>query len=195
VQSYSQYLPLKSLNIINNWIDDLSIEIIVVKKRTTKLGDFRVKGQRLFITINEDLNKFSFLITLIHELSHAFVYVQYKKFIKPHGIEWKNMFKSKMHQFIALNIFPDDILQALEMHMLMPAASSCNDVNLSLALSKYDAIKQIFLSKIREGEYFIYGKDRVFIKQEKLRKRFKCQELLTKKIYLFNPLAPVKLFT
>jgi len=32
----------------------------------------------------------------------------------------------------------------------------------------------------------------LFQKKEKLRKRYKCIELKTKKIYLFNPLAEVK---
>jgi len=34
---------------------------------------------------------------------------------------------------------------------------------------------------------------RVFRKEEKLRKRFKCTELKTKRIYLFSPIAEVEL--
>ena len=35
--------------------------------------------------------------------------------------------------------------------------------------------------------------DRVFRKEEQLRKRFKCVEIKTKRIYLFSPVAEVEL--
>ena len=44
----------------------------IVPGRATKLGDFRIMPgeDKPIITVNGDLNKFSFLITTLHELAH-----------------------------------------------------------------------------------------------------------------------------
>ena len=42
------------------------------------------------------------------------------------------------------------------------------------------------------GDFFM-SSNRIFIKGHKLRKRFKCKEIKTNRIYLFNPLANIEL--
>ena len=37
------------------------------------------------ISVNGNLNKYSFLITLIHELAHLLTFTQYKNRVDPHG--------------------------------------------------------------------------------------------------------------
>jgi SprT protein len=63
---------------------------------------------------------------------------------------------------------------------------------LSFALKKYDKIKKLNISDVKLGDFFI-SSNRVFIKGHKLRKRFKCKEIKTNRIYLFNPLANIDL--
>jgi SprT protein len=52
----------------------------------------------------------------------------------------------------------------------------------------------VFLEYLPINAVFLYNGSRIFQKGEKIRKRFKCRELSTGAIYLFNPLAEVELF-
>ena len=191
--NYIDFLPTDSISLINKWVTEIDVVIKVVKSRKTKLGDFRhYFDKKSIITINDDLNPFSFLITLTHEIAHAFVYKEFKGCVASHGKEWKEVFKGLMLNFLPRNIFPKDIMTALSIHLMKPSASSCNDFDLSLALKKYDKIKKLNISDLKLGELFI-SSNRLFIKGHKLRKRFKCKEIKTNKIYLFNPLASIEL--
>ena len=93
-----KHIPKESLPQIKKWIEELDIAVKVTKSRNTKLGDFRVtrKGEYL-ISINYDLNEYAFLITLTHEIAHAFVWQKYKSKVYPHGSEWKNTFKKLLN--------------------------------------------------------------------------------------------------
>jgi len=195
VDKFISYLPKNSAYLIKKWVKDLDIDVRVVKPRKSKLGDFRCNLNKSYIiSINNDLNPFSFLITLTHEIAHAFIYKKYGKNALAHGNEWKEMFRKLMFNFLSDKIFPNDILSSLSKHLINPTASTSNDVVLSLALRRYDFIKSLNISEIKEGEKFIFS-DRVFVKGEKLRKRFKCIDLRTNKLYLFNPLAKIDLPT
>ena len=131
-------MPEKSHNFLQCWVDELKIDIRISNPRKTKLGDFKVINNVMQISINNDLNPYSFLITLTHELAHAFVYLKYGSLVKPHGVEWKNTFKSLMLNFINQSVFPDELLRLLSRHLINPKASTMSDIKLSFALRKYD---------------------------------------------------------
>ena len=76
----------KSHQLIKSWINELNVKVKLSKERKTKLGDFKVYQGNMYITINDNLNKYSFLITLVHELAHAYVYVQYKNTVNLNNI-------------------------------------------------------------------------------------------------------------
>ncbi len=124
MKQYQDFVPKKSIQQLKLWIDELDVFIKVVKPRSTKLGDFRVYNGRIMITINHNLNHYAFLITLTHELAHAFVYREYKGVIAPHAKEWKLMFKSMLLHFLSPDYFPNDILEALSLHIRNPKAST-----------------------------------------------------------------------
>jgi len=194
VEILESHLPPNSFSLVEKWISQLSILVKIKKRRNSKLGDFRVnnKGEYL-ISINDDLNKFAFLITLTHEIAHAFVWEKYKRKVAPHGMEWKTTFKEMMLNFLNSDIFPDDILRVLSKHLKRPIAATANDYNLSTVLRKYDENKQLILSEIPDGSIFSTLSGRQFIKLNKLRKRYKCKAIDSEKIYLFNPLAVIDL--
>ena len=188
-----KYLPEESLSQIKKWIQELGIMVKISKPRKSKLGDFRIlENGRYRISVNENLNKYAFLITITHELAHAFVWKRYKTSVMPHGKEWKSTFKDMMLNFLSPNIFPDDILKVLSKHLLNPKASSMSDIALAKALSNYDKDKKRTIADIMDGETFKAQNGRAFVKLGKMRKRYKCQEIETEKIYLFNPLAEIK---
>ena len=97
-----------------------------------------------------------------------------------------------MQQFLIPDVFPNDVIIALRKYMNNPAASSCSDTNLLRVLKRYDEKQNtVMLEDLKEGSTFSYNEDRLFIKGEKGRKRFKCKEISSKRMYLFNPLTEV----
>jgi len=194
MDNFENHIPKASIPLIKKWIKELNILVKIKKSRNTKLGDFTVnKKEEYLISINKDLNKYAFLITLTHEIAHAFVWKKHKRKVAPHGIEWKITFKEMMLNFLNADIFPDDLLRPLSKHIKNPKASTVNDYNLSDMLRKYDNNKQLILSEIPDGSIFFTLNGKEFIKLNKLRKRYKCKATDSNKIYLFNPLAAVAL--
>ncbi len=191
----SKYIPEAAAPIISQWINDTACRFKVTKSRSSKLGDYRspFKNEPHQITINHDLNPFSFLITTVHEFAHLKTWQNYKNKVRPHGTEWKNNFKGLMDPFIRLNLFPADVTSALVKYMNNPAASSCTDLNLYKTLKNYDSKQEeiVTIDTLEFQQYFSIKSGRVFQKQEKLRKRYKCLEVSTQRIYLFHPIAEV----
>ena len=191
MQSFHHFVPHKSVKLLQCWIDDLNVQVVASKPRKTKLGDFKVKGNQLCITVNNNLNKYSFLITLIHELAHAFVFKKYQKNVKPHAQSWKLTFKSLMLNFLTPDYFPEDILKVLSRHMISPNASTFTDLELVKVLRKYDQEVLLVLSDLSYGEVFMDTSSRIFVKGKINRKRYRCVEQKTNKVYLFHAYTEV----
>lgn len=191
----SKYLPAEAAPIISQWINSSGCQFKISRSRKSKLGDYRAphRGAPHQISVNHDLNPFSFLITTVHEFAHLQTYNQFQHRVKPHGEEWKKNFQELMLPVLALKILPEDVTQALLRYLQNPAASSCTDVSLYRTLRLYD-IKTTSLVPIESlamQRKFALEDGRVFVKKEKLRKRFRCVEEATGRIYLFHPIAEV----
>lgn len=191
----SKYIPEQAAPIISQWINDTACRFKVTRSRSSKLGDYRApfRGSPHQITVNHDLNPYAFLLTTIHEFAHLKTYQDHKHRVKPHGPEWKNNFKCLIQPFLQLNIFPRDVVEAIHQYMNNPAASSCTDVNLYRVLKRYDnnITEAIHVEDLPIDAVFQLKNGRTFRKKEKLRKRYKCIELATNKVYLFHPIAEV----
>ena len=188
------YLPKNSIPLVLNYLNKWNVNIKVSEKRNTKHGDFRIlPNETLQISINKTQNKYRFLITLIHELSHLAAYEKYGLNIKPHGNYWKKTFKDMMKPFLIQSIFPDNILNLLSNHFKNPKASSDSDFDLSIALGKYDENDgKRYVFELEKGSSFEIYNGKKFILSDKKYKRFICQEMSSKKKYLFNPSAKLK---
>lgn len=193
-----QFVPERSVDLIAEWIIQFNFDLRITRDRSTKLGDFRnaTSSERHKISVNHNLNPFAFLITLVHEIAHLTCWEKHKWRVKPHGEEWKSEFKKLMHHFFFEDIFPDDVRHALQRYMMDPAASSCSDTHLQRILKKYDrehkSNNYILLEQLPVNAKFVYNEKRIFVKGPKMRKRFKCTEVDTKRVYLFSPLAEVE---
>lgn len=194
-EQLGQYMPEAAAPIISAWINDTGCQFRIARRRKTKLGDYTApfKGAPHKISINHDLNPYAFLITTIHEFAHLQTWQRYKNRVKPHGTEWKQYYKELMAPFLQLEIFPPDIQQAISQYMDNPAASSCTDLDLYRTLRKYDKSTTALqtVESIPANSIFALDNGRTFQKLEKLRKRYKCKELSTARIYLFHPVAEV----
>ena len=188
---FYSFVPEKSNKLLQCWVDELKVMVKVTAPRKTKLGDFKVRGNQMSITVNNNLNKYSFLITLTHELAHAFVFKKYQNRIKPHAKSWQLTFKSLMLNFLTPDYFPDDILKVLSRHMISPKASTFADLELVRVLKKYDQFTSVTISDLAVGDSFKIASGKIFVKGEKIRKGYKCVECRTNKTYLFHPFAEV----
>lgn len=193
-----KYIPEKAVPTIAEWIYKFDFKLKIKKARASKYGDYRppVNGQNHQITVNHDMNKYAFLITLVHEIAHLTNWNRHRDSVKPHGEEWKLHYKMLMQQFLHPEVFPPDVIMALRKYMSNPAASSCTDTNLLRVLKRYDERQStVLLEDVKEGSTFSYNEDRYFVKGPQVRKRFQCKEVKTNRMYLFNPLTEVLVIT
>ncbi|MBU1372438.1 MAG: SprT-like domain-containing protein [Bacteroidetes bacterium] len=197
IKILTKYIPENAAPLIARWIDFYRCDFKISKTRNTKLGDYRspFKGEGHKISVNYNLNQFSFLVTTVHEFAHLVTFNEYKNRVKPHGAEWKDNFKRMMVPFFELEIFPMDVKKAIVAYLHNPAASSCSDLNLYKALKIYDQPNpsMVTVEKIPTNSIFVMKNGRTFKKLERIRKRYRCVEIKTGLIYLFSPIAEVKL--
>ncbi|HXI00317.1 MAG TPA: SprT-like domain-containing protein [Sphingobacteriaceae bacterium] len=195
VQILEKYLPEEAAPVIVRWIDFFQCEFKVSRSRNSKYGDYRppFNGKPHRISVNNNLNQFAFLVTTVHEFAHLLTWNEYKKSSKPHGQEWKSNFKRMMAPFFEKSIFPPDINAAITKYLENPAASSCTDLNLYKTLKLYDTLKtgSVTVDILPVNTIFKLKNGRTFRKEEKIRKRFRCVEISTGALYLFNPMAEV----
>lgn len=191
----SEYLPRKTVEQVYQWIIKYKIHFKITRRRSTKLGDYRppIRSSNHRISINHDLNPYSFLITFVHELAHLKVFDKHNRNVLPHGKEWKQEYKSLMQMFLDNNTFPDDINAVLNKSIMNSRASSTSDLVLSRALSRYDKpADHSKLEALETGTVFQTQNGRRFKKGERIRTRYKCLNLQNKRYYLFHPLTPVE---
>jgi hypothetical protein len=188
-----KYLPENSVLLVVELLKQNPCHLKIVKNRKTKHGDFRKYSNGGYqITINNDLNCYRFLLTLVHEIAHLVTYKK-RKSVKPHGIEWKRNFQHLMLPFVNDEVYPNEILPFLAKYLINPKASTDADVNLSLALKQYDALtNKSFIFEIPMDSKFSHN-NRIFIKGNKRRTRYECVEIQTDKKYLFHQNAEVDL--
>ena len=190
-----QHIPERAIPKILELLNHDNLTVKVKKERKTRHGDYKkLPNGKHQITINENLNVYRFLITLIHEIAHFEAYKSHGRFIKPHGKEWKFAFQRLMLPFLNPETFPNQLLPLLAKHFINPKASSDTDSNLAFALKQFDeANDKSFVFEIPFGQTFKLYNGKIFLKGEKRRKRFECVEVKSGKLYLFNPNAEVEL--
>ena len=188
---YQNYIPQKSIPFVDFLIEKHSFDLKIVNERATKHGDFRkLPNGKFQITINNNLNQYQFLLTLIHEIAH---HVAHEKFgrIQAHGKEWKTVFQHLMLPFLHPEIYPKEILGHLASYLKNPKASTDADAKLSLALRGNVAESgKLFIFSIQSGGLFEF-KNTIYKRGNQRRTRIECQNIKTKKIYLFHQNAEV----
>jgi len=200
LEKLQDYLPPNTLSYIQLLLSSHKVIIRVTNPRKTRLGSFNAQRglDKPIICVSKDLNPYAFLITLIHEIAHMKVWAYHIRRRLPHGKEWKKIYTEILFPMIEQDVFPADVKEALIRYLKNPKASTTADVQLDKVLKKYDHHSKseglVTIEEIPDGSKFIWRNDRIFQKQHKIRKRYKCLELKTKRMYIFSPVAEVKLF-
>ena len=194
----AKYLPERAIAPCMALIKENGVHLKIVNERITRHGDYRrlANGQHM-ITVNATLNKYRFLITLVHEIAHLVAFEKYGRRIKPHGLEWKRTFQYLMLPFIQPEVFPSGLLPLLARHFKNPKASSSTDAQLSVALKRFDEQQsdKTYVFELPLGSVFRLYNGRLFRKGNRRTKRYECVEVSSGKVYLFQPNAEVELIT
>ena len=199
VNQLEQFLPPGTGEAVLQYLHTYKVHLTIARKRKSILGDYRHRThqQNHRISVNGNLNPYAFLVTLLHEIAHLLTFEQYGNRVAAHGKEWKAVFGKLLHQFVQHKVFPQDIERELTESLKNPAASSCAEDGLLRVLRNYDTKKENhhLIEEFPPGSLFRIKDGRVFKKGEKLRKRYKCTELPSGKVYLFSPVYEAVLVT
>jgi hypothetical protein len=193
-----RYIPPKAIDAVWELIMAMPVQIKIVNARKCVHGSYRRPLRHTsnhIITVNNNLNPYAFLITLLHEIAHMHACV--KSSAIGHGKVWKNCFMALLRQFLALNVFPSDIQYALSQHLQNIKSSDSLDIYLTKILQKYDPQAAespafVFLEDFPENAVFLHG-ERLMEKKQLMRKYYVCRDIKTNKLYRCHPLLKVVL--
>src|SRR5689334_11996196 len=94
IRKLQDFLPPDTYEPVLSFLEHYHVHLTVAQERKSILGDYRHKtpGSNHRISVNGNLNKFTFLITLLHELAHLLTFERYGNKVSAHGKEWKHVF-------------------------------------------------------------------------------------------------------
>ncbi|GAB2763963.1 hypothetical protein GCM10027275_01280 [Rhabdobacter roseus] len=181
------YIPPLALSYCEQLWQQYNFDLRITRPRRTRLGDFSVKPKaRPRITVNVNLNPYSFLITYLHEVAHCAVFATHKCRVAPHGPEWQKSFRELLQPVLTEAIFPPSVLLPLRRYALAPKASTGSDLPLLHALRQYDAPlpdhNKVPLLHLNEGCDFVF-QQREFTRGVLRRTRVLCTEKTSQRRY------------
>jgi SprT protein len=192
------FLPPPAVPHVERLLDGRRLAVRIVPPRRTKLGDHRPpRGphEPHRISLNADLNPFAFLTTLLHEVAHAAAWERHggRRRLRPHGPEWQREFGTILAPVVASGSLPADVAAALDRSLHRPAAATCSDRGLVLALARYDLPTpgQVRVEDLPDGAVFRAGRH-AFRAAERLRTRRRCFECRTGREYRVHGLLVVE---
>ncbi|MFM7107517.1 MAG: SprT-like domain-containing protein [Planctomycetaceae bacterium] len=173
-------------------------EVALSRPRRTKLCDHRPPTRsrpRHLITINEDLNPYAFLTTLLHEVAHAATWERHRRGWqprRPHGPEWRREFAALLGPVVHDAILPADVREALDGALRgAAAAATCSDRRLAIVLAHYDPPRPgcVRVEDLAAGAIFRTDCGTVFRAGPIVRTRRRCFECRTGVEYRVHGLA------
>lgn len=199
LQILRRYFPEAAVPMVVEAYSKARFQLKFKKPRNSKLGDFRPPHDDngiCCITLNGNLNPYQMLVTFVHELAHYYVYINDSKhFLEPHGKEWRRTFAQLLLPYLKPEIFPEDLIQALQRHLQHIKASSTADTHLAKVMKRYDKNasdeNNLTVDDLPEGTVFQLKNGMSFRKGPKRRTRYQCECLDNGRIYSVSGLAAV----
>ena len=195
----SPYLPVNAVDAIVAYINKYSIWLKITRERRSKLGDYRhpsPSNPHHAISINGNINRYEFLLVMLHELAHLENYLRYGSSVKAHGTEWQQCYASLISNFLGHRCFPPDAEIMLETYIAHIPLSKDLDNKIYLTLHRYNFAPgdtPLILDDLNPGTRFklVARPHLVFINIEKRRTRWRCMEPATGRIYTIHGCAEV----
>ena len=187
-----KYLPPHSINLVIELMEQWKFQLKITRNRASKVGDYRPpsRGKSHRISVNHDLNPYSFLVTLVHEIAHLVAYEKFRRSIDPHGKEWRQEYRKLLVPFTERGILPDDIVQSFEYYFDRDVNRT--DLEINEVLRKYDLPKGLVqVCDLPENAMFKLADGRLFVRGERIRTRYRCNCLTNRKTYLVSKLMEV----
>lgn len=194
IRELDNYLPQGAYDGILTLLKGYSVQIAIKRARVSKLGDYRPPTRRgpHRISVNGDLNPYSFLLTLLHEIAHMVNWERHRRRVAPHGEEWKQTFREISGPFIEAHVFPGELEAALCHYFINPPASVFSNPQISRLLAGYDQPNGlVLLETLPPDSLFSVNGGRTFRKLQKIRKNYRCYCLDNRKYYTVKPTALV----
>lgn len=190
----SNFLPDNAFSWIKPYLKLYKIDLKITPERQSKLGDYMFHPQenRHKISINGTLNKYEFFFTFIHELAHLITFVHYEYRVEAHGKEWKSIFKTLLQD--SIHYFPNSLQKMILQHFEKMKSAQCFDTKLYLEFKKYDEKKRLYIHMLQPGDIFTIKSGEKFLLINKRRTRYLCENISTKKQYLFPALYEITSF-
>ena len=195
----NKYFPEAAAEPIERILKENQILLIITRDRITKLGDFkaRTKTQPHRISVNGNLNPYAALLVFLHEFAHFTLYeMAGGRVHPPHGKAWRHRYGELIRQAISMGMFPDAMKEPLNAYSFNVRASGLADNNLTKMLRKYDRSdvtrEWMYLDELHDQPVFQTKNGRVFEKGEKLRTRYRCTCLHSKRQYLVSGMSLVR---
>lgn len=201
----AKYLPAASIEAVFQFLtQENQVSLHITRERHSKLGDYswpQTRRNYHKISINGNLNPYFFLWVLLHEMAHLNTWKQYGTRVQPHGHEWQYEYASLIHRFSSIgdgSNFPEEIQELLPKYLSRIPLNQALGREIEKRLHHYDsdydpADEPLRVSDLDEGDLFsIIGKENLQFKLlERRRTRYKCQDIVSGKLYTVSGEAPV----
>ncbi len=193
----ARYFPVQAVSHIENAVSGFRIRLKITRGRASKLGDFKpsMNGGLHQISVNADLNIYAFLLVFAHELAHLMVFERSGNSVRPHGKEWKKQFGELIRTYIEQGFFHPVLHESLIRYSCHVRASGIASEPVVRDLAVFDhgggSDGPLLLEDIPEEALFLTRTGRLFKKEGRLRKRYRCLCLDNQRTYLFHPMAKV----
>lgn len=193
-QTLEKYLPGNAVTSIVDLLDKHGTILRISKPRASKLGDYRPAHGNIphTISVNGNLNKYAFTLTLLHEIAHLHNFVENGRRVKPHGEEWNRKLRDLVRDFVKMKVFPQEMEKhIIDCYFTKKAGSYLKCSKLVEVLDTFNSIKKIRVSDLPDNVTFTIKSGKKFIKLNKIRTRFVCKEVDSGRKYFVHGMAEV----
>lgn len=173
---------------ILTYLKENNCKLTICKPRKTKLGDFRVRGEQKQIKVNQGMNQYRFVLTLVHEIAHLKTFIEFRNSVAPHGKQWKENYRQLMQLWNIKALFSNsaDLITVFNNEWNAPKACAGIHTETELKLRQYDeGAEGVMLQDLGAHALFDFKGVR-YEKLQNRRSRVLCKRLDDQRLYTIH---------
>ncbi|MBR1516601.1 MAG: SprT-like domain-containing protein [Bacteroidales bacterium] len=195
-EALTRYVPEDAVRRLTEYIATRGVHLRITRQRMSKYGDYKPTAHGHHISVNGNLNKYFFLLVMLHEMAHLENYLSHGRRVEPHGHEWQQHYARIIKDYI--DCFPADIRPLLQQYISRIPLNHKIAQQLDRELLHYgETVEEEsptpVLDQLPPGTLFrLYHKpQRLFRNIEKKRTRWVCRDEATGGLFSVNGNAEV----